>query len=170
MLENEQAEDHFGGSRRPAATAFLGMSFGECLVNRRHALFISENLISLGHPFFRKIARLSGDQTLTEVELGAPHLNHGVSSVKSIRTQQIVVDLADRLIEPRSSSPGGRARSLSRAASRLSLIPINETYSRLCVNSPVSKNCRLKDCCRSPLVASPEPVRPCSSGRGQLRN
>jgi len=62
------------------------MSFGERLVNRRHDLFIPENLIGVGHPFFAKVAHLFGDQTLTEAQLRAPHLNHGVSSVASIRT------------------------------------------------------------------------------------
>jgi hypothetical protein len=36
------------------------------------------------HPFFTKVAHLFGDQTLTEAELGAAHLNHG--AVVSIRT------------------------------------------------------------------------------------
>ena len=86
MLENEQTEDHFGRRRRPAATAALGMSFGERLVNRRHDLFIPQNFIGVGHPFFAKVAHLFGDETLAEAQLGAPHLNHGVSSGVSIRT------------------------------------------------------------------------------------
>jgi transposase len=73
--------------KREAKTRFaaLGMSFGERLVNRRHDLFIPQNLIGVGHPFFAKVAHLFGDQTLTEAELGAPHLNHGVSSGVLIR-------------------------------------------------------------------------------------
>ena len=86
MFENEQAQDHFGWGPQPAMTAALGMSFGERLVNRRHNLFISQNLIGVGHPFFAKVAHLFGDQTLTEAELEAPHLNHGVSSGVSIPT------------------------------------------------------------------------------------
>jgi hypothetical protein len=85
MLENEQTEDHFGRRRRPAATAALGTSLGERFVKRRHDLFIPPNLIGVGHPFFAKVAHLFGNQTLTEAQLRAPHLNRGVSSVMSIR-------------------------------------------------------------------------------------
>jgi hypothetical protein len=47
------------------------MSLGERLVNRRHDVFIPQNLIGVGHPFFAKVAHLFGDQTLTARALGA---------------------------------------------------------------------------------------------------
>ena len=79
VLEDQQAQHHFGRSARPATAAALGMSLHQRFVHGSHDLFVRQHLIGVCHPAFAEIAHFLSDQSITEAELRASHLNHGSS-------------------------------------------------------------------------------------------
>ena len=78
VLEDQQPQHHFGRCSQPTAAAALGMPLRQGVVYRRHDLFICQHLIGVLHPVFAKIAHFVSDQTIAEIELDPPHLNHTV--------------------------------------------------------------------------------------------
>ena len=54
------------------------MPLRQGVVYRRHDLFICQHLIGVLHPVFAKITHFVSDQTIAEIELDPPHLNHAV--------------------------------------------------------------------------------------------
>jgi hypothetical protein len=80
VLENQQAQNHFGRGALAAAAAALRTPPRQSLEHRRHQLFIGQNLISVRHPVFAQIAHFRGDQAVAEAQLRPPHLNHGSGS------------------------------------------------------------------------------------------
>jgi hypothetical protein len=63
------------------------MSLGERLINRRHDLFIRQNLIGMRHPIFTQIDDFFGDQAVAEVELRAKRFLGGLDPDLSARSR-----------------------------------------------------------------------------------
>ena len=80
MLENQQAQDHFGWRPAPTATAALGMSLAQGLINGCDDGLVVQDPVGILHPIFAKIIHLFGDQPVAKAALCPAHLNHGFSS------------------------------------------------------------------------------------------
>jgi hypothetical protein len=78
VLEDQQAQHHFGRSARPAAATALGMPFHQCFVHGGYYLLVRQRLIGVCHPAFAQIAHFLSDQSIAEAELRPSHLNHGL--------------------------------------------------------------------------------------------
>ena len=85
VLEDQQAQYHFGRSAKPAAATALGMPFHQRFVHGGDDLLVRQHLIGVRHPDFAEIAHFLSDQSIAEAELRASHLNHGSSSRASPR-------------------------------------------------------------------------------------
>ena len=106
VLEDQQAQHHFGRSALSAAAATLGMPLRQSVVDGRHQLFVLKHLVGVDHPILAQITHLLGDQSVAEAELRAPHFNHGSSSgvfdaALSGRNSSMIefADGLDRLLE-----------------------------------------------------------------------
>jgi len=61
VLEDQQAQYHFGRSAKPAATTALGMPFHQRFVHGGYDLLVRQHLIGVRHPAFAKIAHFLSD-------------------------------------------------------------------------------------------------------------
>src|SRR5215467_2611329 len=66
MLENEQADDDFGGKAAPTACAAQGTTLGESLIGGHHDRIICQHRISVNHPVLVEAVDLLGDQPVPE--------------------------------------------------------------------------------------------------------
>jgi hypothetical protein len=80
VFEDQESQHCLGRHTAPAAATAVGMPLRQGFVYRRDDLFVGQHLVGVTHPVFMEIAHLTSNQSITEAELSAPHLNHASSS------------------------------------------------------------------------------------------
>jgi hypothetical protein len=108
VLQDQQAQNHFGREASPAAPATVGVALRQCLVDRGNNRIIRQDRIDVWHPSLMQIFDLCRNQSITEAALLASRLDHAdrlgtalyLSSIMHARVHNHAASFLTKMLYP----------------------------------------------------------------------